>query len=79
MLTAIALIAYNILPLRYFLIDEQLMALVGFEVVVLIAAAAAFWGNRPALFFSYAVFALHLCVAILAAYYACCVRFNRLI
>jgi ABC-type Na+ efflux pump permease subunit len=79
MLTAIALIAYNLFPLRTFVADEQMIALVAFEIAAVIAAALAFWGNRPALFFSYAVFAVHLCVAIAAAYYACCVRFNRLI
>jgi hypothetical protein len=78
-LTAIALCVYNLSPLRYVVIDEQLIALVAFEVVALMAAMAAFRGNRPALLFSYAVFGIHLCVAILAAYYACCIRLNRLI
>ena len=78
-LTAIALCTYNLIPLRYVVIDEQLIALVAFEIAALLAVVAAFRGNRPALLFSYAVFGIHLCVAVLAAYYACCIRLNRLI
>ena len=78
-LTAIALCVYNLTPLRYVVVDDQLIALVAFEIAALMAAVAAFRGIRPALLFSYAVFGIHLCVAILAAYYACCIRLNRLI
>jgi hypothetical protein len=78
-LTAIALAGYNLVPLRYVVFDEQLIALLAFEAAALIAAAAAFRGSRPALLFSYAVFGVHLCVAVLAVFYSCCVRLNRLI
>ena len=70
---------HDLMPLRYVLEDERLMAIEAFEVLAVLAAVATFRGNRPALLFSYAVFGIHLCVAIFATYWACCVRFDRLI
>jgi hypothetical protein len=78
-LTALAIIAYDVTPIRYILEDDRLQAIVGFEVLAVISAFLAFRGNRPALFFSYAVFGAHLCVSFFAIYFAFFFRLNRLI
>jgi hypothetical protein len=78
-LTAITIVVYNLNPIRYFLEDEREMAIVAFEVLAVIAAPFAFRGNRPALYFSYAAFAINLCVVIAATYLAFFFRITRLI
>ena len=78
-LTAITVIAYDVNPIRYVLEDERLMAIVAFEALAVIAAPFALRGNRPALYFSYAAFAINLCVVIAATYFAFFFRITRLI
>ncbi len=78
-LTAITVVVYDINPIRYVLEDERLMAIVAFEVATVIAALLAFRGYRPAHYFSYAAFAINLCVVIAATYLAFFFRITRLI
>ena len=58
--TALSVAIYDVFPLRDVLEDWHLQAIVAFELVAAAAATAAFRGNRPALFFSYLAFAIHL-------------------
>ncbi len=78
-LTAMTVIVYDLIPIRYVLEDERLMAIVAFEALAVIAVLAALRSNRPALYFSYAVFAINLCVVIAAVYFAFFFRITRLI
>ena len=58
--TALSVAIYDVIPVRYVLEDWRLQAIVAFELVAAAAAVAAFFRYRPALFFSYLVFAFHL-------------------
>ena len=78
-LTAMTVAVYDVIPVRYVLEDERLMAIVAFEVAAVIAALMAMRGVRPALYFSYAVFGINLCVVIAAVYFAFFFRITRLI
>lgn len=78
-LTAMTVIVYDLIPIRYVLEDQRLMAIVAFEALAVIAVLAALRSNRPALYFSYAVFAINLCVVIAAVYFAFFFRITRLI
>jgi len=60
--TALSVAIYDVIPVRYVLEDWRLQAIVAFELVAAVAAVAAFLRYRPALFFSYLVFAVHLSV-----------------
>ncbi len=60
--TALSVVVYDVIPVRYILEDWRLQAIVAFELVAAAAAVAAFLRYRPALFFSYLVFAVHLSV-----------------
>ena len=78
-LTAITVVVYDVNPIRYVLQDERLMAIVAFELQTIVEALLAFRGNRPALYFSYAAFAINLCIVIAATYLAFFFRITRLI
>lgn len=78
-LSAVTIIVYDIIPIRYVLEDERLMAIVAFEALAVIAALMALRRNRPALYFSYVVFAINLGVVIAATYLAFFFRITRLI
>jgi len=60
--TALSVAIYDVIPVRDVLDDWRLQAIVAFELVAAVAAVAAFLRYRPALFFSYVVFAVHLSV-----------------
>jgi len=60
--TALSVAIFDVIPVRYVLEDWRLQAIVAFELVATAAAVAAFFRYRPALFFSYLVFAFHLSV-----------------
>jgi hypothetical protein len=64
--TALSVAIYAVIPLRYVLEDWRLQAIVAFELVAAAAAVGAFFRYRPALFFSYLVFAIHLSVLLWA-------------
>jgi len=78
-ITAVVVIAYDVQPLRYILEDWRLQAIVAFEIVTVIATLLAFRGKKPALYFSYAAFAIHLCAVMAATYLAFFFRVTRLI
>jgi hypothetical protein len=78
-ITAVVIIAYDVQPLRYILEDWRLQAIVAFEIAAIVAALLAFRGNRPGLYFSYAAFAINLCIVIAATYLAFFFRITRLI
>ena len=78
-LTAVTIIVYDLIPIRYVLEDVRLMAIVALEASALIAALIAVRGSRAALYFSYAVFGINLCVVIAAMYFAFFFRMTRLI
>lgn len=75
--TALAAMIYELIPLDPDI--ERVVAVLLFEILAIAAAFLAWRGSRAALFWSYAVFGVHLCVSALAVFYACCVRLNRLI
>jgi len=58
--TASFLAVYDVSPVNYVIEDWRLQAIVAFEVVTAVAAVAAFLGNRPALYYSWLAFAIHL-------------------
>jgi hypothetical protein len=60
--TAASAVIYDVIPVRYILEDWRLQAIVAFELVAATAAVAALLRYRPALLFSYLVFAIHLSV-----------------
>ena len=62
--TALSVVIFDVIPVRYVLEDWRLQAIVAFELVVAAAAVAAFLRYRPALFLSYLFFAIHLSVII---------------
>jgi hypothetical protein len=62
--TALSVAIYDVIPVRYVLEDLSLQAIVVFELVAAVAAVAAFLRFRPALYFSYLVFAIHLFVIV---------------
>lgn len=55
-------VAIYVIPLGDVFEDWRLQAIVAFELVAAAAAVGAFFRYRPALFFSYLVFAIHLSV-----------------
>jgi hypothetical protein len=55
-------VAIYVIPLGDVLEDWRLQVIVAFELVAAAAAVGAFFRYRPALFFSYLVFAIHLSV-----------------
>ena len=78
--TAVAITTYDLIPLRYVLEDERLMAIVAFEILAFAVALLALRRkSRLVLVFSYAVFGVHLCVSSVAVYLAFFLRINRLI
>ena len=64
--TAAAVAIYDLIPIDDVLEDWRLQAIVAFELVAAAAAVAAFLRYRPALYFSYLVFAVHLFVILWA-------------
>jgi hypothetical protein len=78
-LAALAIIVYDVNPLRYILEDWRLQAIVAWEALGFVAALLALRGNRPALVFSYASFAVHVGMIAFAVYLAFFFRITRLI
>lgn len=64
--TATGVVLFDSIPVRYVLEDWRLQAIVAFELVAAAAAIAAFLRYRPALVFSWLVFAFHLSVMLWA-------------
>ena len=77
--TAVAIIVYDVNPLRYILEDWRLQAIVAWEILGFAAAMFALRGNRSALLFSYAVGVVHICICAFAVYLAFFFRITRLI